>query len=144
MVVDCPHGEHEPFGDLAVLQAPAHQCQHLQLVGREPVLVLAGRRPGAALQRRHASVAESSGHDRSSWAGLQRQQFLQRQAQPRLVVGVGQASASRGTLASAHNARPASHEPASCRPCGEAGHGGSPRAQAGTAPPHAELVGQDR
>ncbi len=89
VVVDGPHGDHEAVGDLAVLQALVHQRQHLQLTGSEPVLVLEGSRTGAARQRHHSAFAQSSGQHRRRRAGPEHQQLLQRQPQPRLVVGVG-------------------------------------------------------
>ena len=87
-----------------------------QLTGSEPVLVLEGSRTGAARQRHHSPFAQSSGQHRRRRAG-RLQQLLQRQPQPRLVVGVGQAEGGLvGAPGLDHDARAASQEPASCKP----------------------------
>ncbi len=81
MMVDSPDRDHQPFCDLAVLEAFVDQAQHLELARRKPKLVLARRRARPPWEAEHTLLAETAGDDRGRGTSLEAVQFLEGGAQ---------------------------------------------------------------
>ena len=96
-------GDEEAFADLGVAKPLGDQLKHLDLSGREPGRVLAGRRPRPSRQPPRSTRAKPPGDDRRRRCRAERLKLNERAAQGIVIVRAGE---RQGRLVATAELRP--------------------------------------